>query len=172
MCLGPLRCVFLALATSITQVHLGSRGEGSVPSAKLAICRRLEINDSPPPPRTNSRLPQTWGELVSFRCQQHPQVPPIVFFLPYFCSSFPPPPFFSVFFFLREPCQSRRSVASERRRLGVDSFRWSAVIPLTHRRWPLSTQGKRAGGAALREQLSPRRRQRRPPTSAEFRDSR
>lgn len=95
MCLGPLRRVFLALATSITRVHLGSRGEGSVPSAKLAICRRLEINDSPPPPTPAiapsppARLPQTWWELVSFRCQQHPRVPPIVFFLPYFFSSSP-----------------------------------------------------------------------------------
>lgn len=162
MCLGPLRRVLLTLATSITQVHLGSRGEGLVPCAKLAICRRLEINDRPPtaPP---ARLPQTWWELVSYRCQQNPWVPPIVFY--------PPPPFLSFFlcfFFLRDPCQSQRSAALERRWIGVDLFRWSAA-PLHS---PPSTQGKQAGGAALREQLSLRRLQQQWPTFAEFRESR
>lgn len=99
MCLGPLRRVLLTLATSITQVHLGSRGEGLVPCAKLAICRRLEINDRPPtaPP---ARLPQTWWELVSYRCQQNPWVPPIVFY---------PPHLFSLSFSASSSCETPAS---------------------------------------------------------------
>lgn len=176
MCLGPLRRVFLALATSITRVHLGSRGEGSVPSAKLAICRRLEINDSPPqpppsPPHHQPTSPKPGGSSSRSAASS------IIRFRPSFLSFhiFSPPPtsflfFLSCFSFLRDPCQSRRSAASKRRRLGVDLFRWSAVVPHPPQITPLhSGEAGRWSGAA-RAAVSP-------PTAAaanfaEFRGSR